>query len=207
MVFKSLNFSHSLGHLKRDKRLAEVIKKHGVIKEPHRPSRCPFESLVQSIVYQQLSGKAAKTIFQRFLKLFKKGRFPKPDEVLKVPSIKLRSAGLSNQKTSYILDLARKFSNGEIAHDQFHVMSDEEIIEHITKVKGIGVWTAQMFLMFSLNRPDVLPTGDLGIQKGFKKLFGLKQLPSPKRMEKLAENWRGHRTVASLYLWKIVDGE
>ena len=207
MVFKSLNLNQSLRHLKRDKKLAKIIKKHGVIKKPYRPSRHPFESLVQSIVYQQLSGKAARTIFQRFLKLFKKGRFPKPDEVLKVPLVKLRSAGLSNQKTNYILNLARKFSNGEIAHNQFHVMSDEEIIGHITKVKGIGVWTAQMFLMFSLNRPDVLPTGDLGIKKGFKKLFGLKQFPSPRQMEKLAESWRGHRTVASLYLWKIVDGE
>ena len=205
MVFKSLNLNQSLRHLKRDKTLAEVIKKHGVIKKPRRPSRHPFESLVQSIVYQQLSGKAARTIFQRFLKLFKKGRFPRPNEVLKVSSVKLHSVGLSNQKTSYILDLARKFSNGEIAHDKFHVMSDEEVIEHMTKVKGIGVWTAQMFLIFSLNRPDVLPTGDLGIQKGFKKLFELKQLPSPGRMEKLAESWRGHRTVASLYLWKIVD--
>ena len=101
--------------------------------------------------------------------------------------------------------MARKYQDGTIEPEKFGTMTDAEVIEHVTKVKGIGEWTAHMFLMFTLSRPDILPTGDLGIQKGFKKLFGLKQLPSPERMHYLSKAWSGHRTVACFYLWRLLD--
>lgn len=194
-------------HLKADKRLVNVIKKHGPIKPEFNKTKDPFQSLLKSIIYQQISGKAADSILKKFLGLFPKKKFPSPDDVLKIKFEKLRGAGLSSQKATYIKDLAKKFKDGSVSSKNFHKMSDGEIIEHLTLIKGIGVWTAQMFLMFTLNRPDILPTGDLGIQKGFQKLFGLKKLPSPNEMERLAEKWRGHKTVASLYLWRITDGE
>lgn len=205
MKFKSLNLGSSLRHLKSDKILAKVIEKHGLIKPEFNRTSDPFQSLLKSIIYQQISGKAAESILKKFFGLFPKKKFPTADDVLKISFEKLRSAGFSNQKATYVKDLALKFKDGSVSSKNFHKMSDGEIIEHLTGVKGIGVWTAQMFLMFSLNRPDVLPTGDLGIQKGFQKLFELKRLPSPSQMEKLSLNWRGHRTVASLYLWRIVD--
>jgi len=201
-----VDLKKSLRHLKRDKRLAKLIQKHGPLDSTYFRPSSTFESLAQSIIYQQLSGKAAGTILKRFIALFPGKKFPTPDDVLKIKGQKLRSVGLSNQKASYIVGLAKKFKDGSVSSKNFHRMSDEEIIEHVTSVKGIGVWTAQMFLMFTLNRPDILPTGDLGIQKGFQKLFNLKKLPSPAQMEKLAKNWEGHRTVASWYLWKAVDG-
>ena len=124
---------------------------------------------------------------------------------MKIKTEKLRSAGLSGQKSAYLKDLAEKFKDGTIDPKLFPKMSDAEIIEHVMAVKGIGEWTAQMFLMFTLARPDVLPTGDLGIQKGFQKLFALRNRPSPKQMEKLASGWAGHRTVACFYLWRTLD--
>ena len=167
-------------------------------------------------MYQQLSGKAAATILKRFVALFPKkkpastrrlrrGGFPTPADVLKIKVEKMRSAGLSGQKANYLKDLALKFTDGTIVPKKFPRMSDAEIIEHVTAVKGIGEWTAHMFMMFTLARPDILPTGDLGIQKGFQKLFNLRALPSPQKMHKLAEPWAGHRTVASMYLWRLVD--
>jgi len=164
-----------------------------------------FQSLCESIIFQQLSGKAAGTILARFVALFPKKKFPTPEDVLKIKTEKLRSAGLSGQKSAYLKDLAEKFKDGTIDPKLFPKMSDAEIIEHVMAVKGIGEWTAQMFLMFTLARPDVLPTGDLGIQKGFQKLFALRNRPSPKQMEKLASGWAGHRTVACMYLWSLQD--
>lgn len=125
--------------------------------------------------------------------------------VLKSSARKLRTAGLSGQKVSYIKDLARKFSDGTIQHRSLHEMTNEEIVTHISQVKGIGSWTVHMFLIFSLNRPDVLPTGDLGIRKGFQILYRLKQLPDYEQMEKLARRWRAHASAASWYLWRIAD--
>ena len=205
----------SIQFLKRDKRLGAFIKRHGplVHRRPHAGGA--FQSLAEAIVYQQLSGKAAGTILKRFVALFpptspkaSKGKgetFPTPEQVLKIKLEKLRSAGLSGQKSAYLKDLAAKFTDGTINPELFSKMSDAEIIEHVVAVKGIGEWTAQMFLMFTLNRPDVLPTGDLGIQKGFQKLFALRSRPSPKQMEKLASGWQGHRTAACMYLWRLQD--
>jgi len=195
----------SIKHLSRDKHLGAFIKRYGPIKHrrPHKGGA--FQSLAEAIIYQQLSGKAAGTILKRFVALFPGKKFPTPKDVLKIKAGKLRSAGLSGQKAAYIKDLAEKFKDGTINPKLFPNMSDAEIIEHVVRVKGIGEWTAQMFLMFTLARPDVLPTGDLGLQKGFQKLFALRARPSPKQMEKLASGWQGHRTVACMYLWRLQD--
>lgn len=197
----------SVKHLSRDKRLGAFIRSYGPITHRRSHAGGAFQSLAESIIYQQLSGKAAGTILRRFVALYKGKKFPTPEMVLSTPMPKLRSAGLSGQKASYLKDLAAKFKDGTIDPRRFTKMTDEEIIEHVTAVKGIGEWTAHMFLMFTLARPDVLPTGDLGIQKGFQKLFKLRAKPSPERMAKLALPWAGHRTVASMYLWLLLDGE
>ncbi|MEK7613745.1 MAG: DNA-3-methyladenine glycosylase [Patescibacteria group bacterium] len=164
-----------------------------------------FQALLRAIVFQQLSGKAARTILDRFLEQFPKGRFPSPEEVKKLPESAFRSAGISSQKTSYLKDLAEKFLDGTVVPKHFSKMTDEEIHEHVVAVKGVGPWTADMFLMFTLGRPDVLPTGDLGIQKAMQKLFKLKTLPTPEKMRSLAEEWRPYRTVACWYLWRLSD--
>jgi DNA-3-methyladenine glycosylase II len=195
----------SIVYLRKDKHLGKVVRRHGPIEHRREHSMDAFQSLAEAIVYQQLSGKAAATILKRFVALFPKKKFPTPDDVLKIKKEKLRSAGLSGQKTAYLKDLALKFTDGTIVPKKFPTMTDEEIIEHVTAVKGIGEWTAHMFMMFTLTRPDILPTGDLGIQKGFQKLFNLRTKPSPEKMQKLAASWEGHRTVACMYLWRLVD--
>ncbi len=199
------HFDESLKFLKKDVRLGAFVIKHGPIVHRRKHAGHAFQSLAEAIIYQQLSGKAAATILKRFVALFPGKKFPTPQDVLKIKTEKLRAAGLSGQKASYLKDLAAKFKDGTIDPKLFNKMSDEEIIEHVAAVKGIGEWTAQMFLMFTLHRPDVLPTGDLGIQKGFKMLFNLRALPSPAQMEKLARPWVGHRTLACMYLWRLVD--
>jgi len=197
------SISASVETLKKDKYFGPLIKKHG-LPELKRGSNV-FEALVRSIVYQQLSGKAAATIYGRFRALFAGKKFPAPEEVSKVPFEKLRSVGLSNQKASYILDLAAKFADGTIAHKKLSRMKNEEIVGHLTQVKGIGEWTVHMFLMFTLNRPDVLPVGDLGIKKGFQIVYKLRTMPDSKKMEKLAALWRPHATTACWYLWRAAD--
>src|SRR3989338_1867311 len=194
----------SIQFLKRDKHLGAFIKRHGPIEHRREHSMDAFQSLAEAIIYQQLSGKAAGTILKRFVALFPKTTFPSPEQVLKIKTEKLRSAGLSGQKSAYLKDLAAKFKDGTINPKLFSKMSDAEIIEHVVAVKGIGEWTVHMFLMFTLARPDVLPTGDLGVQKGFQKLFGLKKKPPPKQIQKLSEPWSGHRAVACFYLWRLL---
>jgi DNA-3-methyladenine glycosylase II len=198
-------FAPSLKYLKKDIHLGAFVIKHGPITSRRERATEAFQSLAEAIIYQQLSGKAAATILERFKNLWLKKKFPTPEDVLKIKIPKLRSAGLSGQKASYLKDLAAKFKDGTINPKLFPKMSDEDIIEHVVAVKGIGEWTAHMFLMFTLHRPDVLPVGDLGIQKGFQKLFKLRKRPSAKKMEKLAKSWSGHRTLACMYLWRYVD--
>ncbi len=195
----------SLSILKRDKKFAKLIKKHGSpdLKWGRVGLQNPFRSLVRSIIYQQVSGKAAASILKKFISLF--SRFPKPEDVNKIPVKKLRSAGLSYQKASYIKDLAKKFTDGTIKHRRLYKMTSAEVIDHLVQVKGIGVWTVHMFLIFTLNRPDILPTGDLGIRKGFKIVYGLKNLPDHDKMERLAKPWREHASLASWYLWRAAD--
>jgi 3-methyladenine DNA glycosylase/8-oxoguanine DNA glycosylase len=195
----------SIQHLSGDKHLGAFIRGYGPLMLRRSTRQNAFESLAESIIYQQLSGKAAATICARFVALYAPKKFPTPQDVLKTNIEKLRTVGLSQQKASYLQDLAAKFEDGTIDPKKFKRMSDQEIIEHVTAVKGIGEWTAQMFLMFTLARPDVLPTGDLAIQKAFQKVFKLRKKPSPKQMEKLAACWAGHRTVACMYLWRMLD--
>lgn len=193
----------SVEALKKYKYFRPLIKKHGL--PDLKRSRNIFEALVKSIVYQQLSGKAAATIYARFRALFPGRKFPPLEEVQKISFEKLRSVGLSNQKAKYILDLADKFARGVIRHQAIPKMKNEEIVEHLTQVKGIGEWTVHMFLIFTLNRPNILPTGDLGIRKGFQIVYKLHKLPETAQMEKLASSWRQHATTASWYLWRAAD--
>lgn len=196
-------FSEALAALKKDPHFAALIKKHGPPALSRRKN--PFQALCRSIIYQQVSGKAAASILAKFVTLFGKKRFPAPEEVRRMPLEKLRSAGLSAQKASYIKDLAEKFSDGTIKHRSLHRMESEKIVEHLTIVRGVGVWTVHMFLIFTLNRPDILPTGDLGIRKGFRVVYRMRSLPNHRAMERLARPWRAYASVASWYLWRAAD--
>ncbi len=171
------------------------------------PTKNPFQSLVRSIIFQQLSGKAATSILNKFVLLFKPKKFPKPEDVLKLTDAQFKSAGVSAQKASYLRDLSLKFIDGTINPKKFSKMSDSEIEEHLIRAKGVGVWTAHMFLIFALNRPDILPTGDLAIRKGFMKAFTLRSMPSHDKMVSLAKAHAGERTYLSLHLWGIMDDE
>lgn len=194
----------SVRYLRKDARFAKLIRKHGL--PELTPGKDYFAALAESIIYQQVSGAAAATISRRFVALFKQGKkFPTPKQVSQMSIAKLRSAGLSGQKATYIKDLAAKFLDGTIDPRKLPHMSNQEIIEHLTQVKGIGEWTAHMFLIFTLNRPDVLPVGDLGIRKGFAQVYGMKSLPSPRTMERLAKLWREHATTACWYFWREAD--
>ena len=189
----------------KDPKLAKWVREHGLIDDNSwkRP-KDPFHSLIRSIIYQQVSGKAAASILKKFKRLFG-NKFPTPLEVLAKADEELRSAGLSGQKARYIRDLAQKFHDHTIEPRKFPRMTNEEIIEHLTRVKGIGVWTAHMFLIFTLKRPDILPTLDLGVRKGFQVVYHLRKMPSHEQMEKIATPWRKHASLASLYLWRLAD--
>lgn len=195
----------SLRALKKHAHFAPLIRKHGPpdLTRYHGKARI-FSAVLRSIISQQISTKAAAAIRGRFLKLFPKSG-PTPDLLLKMPVAKLRAAGLSAQKVAYMRDAAEKFKDGTINPRKFAKMTSLEITDHLVQIKGVGVWTAHMLLIFTLHRLDILPTGDLGIRKGFQKLYGLRALPDHKRMEKLAKEWREHASVASWYLWRIVD--
>ena len=162
-----------------------------------------FETLVKSIVYQQLSGRVAGVIFGRVTDAAG-GRLT-PESILKLRPVRMRTLGLSSQKTAYIRDLARHARDGRVVFEELARLPDEAVIERLTEVKGIGVWTAHMFLIFALRRPNVLPTGDLGIRNAIRKAYGLLELPQPAEMETLSEPWRPYRTVASWYLWRSLE--
>src|SRR3989441_6372822 len=164
-----------------------------------------FHSLAEAIIYQQLNGKAAVTIFKRFAALA--GEPLTPEGILKLSEEQLRSVGLSKQKSSYLRDLAAKTHEGKLDFGRLPKLSDDEVIEHLTQVKGIGVWTAQMFLMFALRRKNVLPTGDLGVRTAIRKAYGLEELPKPEQIEELARGWHPYCTVASWYLWRSLEGK
>lgn len=162
-----------------------------------------FPALAESIVYQQLNGTAAMSIFNRFAELA--GKPLTPEGILKLSDQQLRGVGLSKQKSSYLRDLSAKTQAGLLTFEQLGVLSDDDVIEHLTQVKGIGVWTAHMFLMFPLRRPDVLPTGDYGIRVAIKKHYRKRKLPDPKTMQKIAKSWAPYRSVACWYLWQSLD--
>lgn len=163
-----------------------------------------FSAILRSIISQQISTSAAKAIHGRFLELFPKSG-PTPDLILKAPARKLRAAGLSMQKITFMRDTARKFKGGMIDPRKFPPMSSQEIIDHLVQIRGVGIWTAHMLLIFTLYRPDILPTGDLGIRKGFQVVYRLRRLPSHAHMERLAKPWREHASIASWYLWRVAD--
>jgi DNA-3-methyladenine glycosylase II len=190
-------------HLKNaDPVMRAIIERVGAYKIQHRePS---FETLVRSIVYQQLSGKVASVILGRLIALLPDGEVT-PAAILKLTPVRMRKAGLSKQKTAYIRDLARKTNKGIVKFETLGKMTDVEVIEHLTQVKGIGVWTAHMFLMFALRRPDILATGDLGVRIAIKKAYELAELPLPKQVEELAVGWRPYSSVAVWYLWRSLD--
>lgn len=169
-------------------------------------SNPPFLSLARSILYQQLATKAAKCIYDRFISLFNGGESGVlPESVISISAVDLRKIGVSGRKASYLHDLADKYNNGVLSDELIMKMSDEELIDRLTLVKGIGVWTVHMFMIFSLHRPDVLPVGDLGVRKGVKDLYGLKDLPGPLQMEQLCEKWRPYRSVGSWYMWRLIE--
>ena len=165
-----------------------------------------FWSLCRSIIYQQLSGKAAKRIADRFVGLYKNNEYPNPQEVLHTDVKVLRNTGLSGAKTGYIHNIAKAFIDYDIQFDDFPYISDNDIKGQLIKIKGIGPWTVEMFLIFTLNRPDIFPATDLGIQKGYQRYYRLETLPKPYDMIEKAEQWRPYRSVVTLYLWYAVEG-
>ena len=165
-----------------------------------------FWSLCRSIIYQQISGKAAKTISDRFLALFRSGTNIQPREVLDIDINSLYSVGLSRQKASYMKNIAEAFVNKLINNENFIMMNDEEILKQLTIINGVGRWTAEMFLIFTLRRSDVFPLTDLGVQKGFRIVYSLDELPTIDYMSEKAEKWKPYRTIVTLYLWNAVEG-
>jgi DNA-3-methyladenine glycosylase II len=194
----------AISHLRKsDPLLAAVIDRIGPCRIEYLEPQ--FSTLVKSIVYQQLSGKVASIIFERFLQLLPRQKLT-PATVLLLSVADLRSAGLSNAKAAYILDLAEKTQTRSVKFHELPALSDEQVIASLTQVKGVGVWTAHMFLIFALQRPDVLPVGDLGVRSAIKKVYGLDALPGPAEVERIAASWRPFCSVATWYLWRSLEG-
>jgi DNA-3-methyladenine glycosylase II len=164
-----------------------------------------FRSLIRSIIFQQLNGKVANVIFDRFISLFSNNKFPGPQDVINMGNDQMRSAGISNPKIKYIKNIAEAFLNNSINTTNFKNLSNQDIMEQLILIKGVGPWTAQMFLMFTLKRSDIFPTGDLGVRKGFKTYFKLKEIPESKTMLSRAKIWKPYRTIMAMYFWKVVD--
>ncbi len=195
----------AIRHLRRaDPVLARIIAQVGPCELAGNRFKSHFHALLRSIIYQQLSGKAASTILRRTLAIYG-GRAPKPEQLLATPDEVLQAAGVSRQKIGYLRDLAQRVHTNDVPLARVAKLPDEELIATLTQVKGIGRWTAQMFLMFRLGRPDVLPELDLGIQKGIKLSYRMRKLPSPERVKKVGAKWAPYRTVASWYMWRLVD--
>jgi DNA-3-methyladenine glycosylase II len=184
--------------------LGDVIRRVGSFRLVRATAGTHFDAVCRSIIYQQLSGKAAATIHGRVLDLYG-GRAPLPDELAITPDDHLRAAGLSRQKLSYLKDLAARVAANELPIEALHELSDDDVIDALVQVKGVGRWTAQMFLMFRLGRPDVLPELDLGIQKAIQLAYRLRKRPLPVRVSKIGAVWAPYRTVASWYLWRSLE--
>jgi DNA-3-methyladenine glycosylase II len=191
---------------RRDRTLGRVIREVGPCGLEIAARQSPYEALAESIVYQQLSGRAAATIYGRFCGLYGSRRCPRPQAVLDTELTRLRSAGLSRTKAEALRDLAAKALDGTVpTRARTEKLSDEEIVERLTAVRGVGRWTVEMFLIFTLGRPDVLPVDDYGVRKGFACAFGRRVLPRPKELAGHGEAWRPYRTVASWYLWRATE--
>jgi DNA-3-methyladenine glycosylase II len=198
-------------HLRRvDPVMVGIIDRVGPLRIARRRER--FVALARAMIFQQLAGAAANAILERFIAQIGGGKFPKPEMVLKATAARMRKAGISRQKNAYLKDLARRIVDGEINFHRFARMSDDDVIEHLTRVKGIGRWTAEIFLMFNLGRPDVCPADDLGIRNAVTRAYGLKTHLKPKELREFGERWRPYRSAAAWYLWrslaiKLPDGE
>jgi DNA-3-methyladenine glycosylase II len=197
----------TLRHLcETDRVLGKLIQRVGPCRLVPRNSRTPFEALVRAVVYQQLNGTAAATILKRVKNLFPNRRFPKPEDFLRMPDAQLRGAGLSRAKTAAIKDISAKTIAGVVPTSRAIVqMSNEEILERLTSLRGVGPWTVEMLLIFTLGRPDVLPVTDYGVRKGFALTYGWKALPEPKELREFGERWKPYRSTAAWYFWRALE--
>jgi len=194
-------------HLGRvDPVMRRVIREVGSFALTPRRRRSLFESLARAIAYQQLHGKAAESILRRFIALFPGRRLPRPGELLAMPTCAIREAGFSNSKIAALRDLASKTLDGTVPTGRvIRNLGDDEIVERLAEVRGVGRWTVEMLLIFQLGRPDILPVDDFGVRNGFRIAYGLRNMPAPKRVLRHGERWRPYRTAASWYLWQVAD--
>lgn len=193
--------------MRSDPVMAALVKAHGACGLATRSSEPRLRALTRALVSQQLSVKAAATIFDRFLSLFPGAGFPSPEQILAIPAQQLRSCGLSWRKAEYLHDLCRRTAAGALPLDRLDAMPDEEVMSTLTAVKGIGRWTAEMILIFQLGRPDILPLDDVGLLRAAKQVYALARRPTPRQMTRLAEKWRPYRSIACWYLWAELDKE
>jgi DNA-3-methyladenine glycosylase II len=191
---------------KADPIMGRLVRAVGAYALEPEGSRPPFQALVQAVAHQQLNGTAANTILKRFIALFPGRKFPKPEDLASVTDIQIRKAGFSGAKVASIRDIAAKTIEGVVPSSRrIMAMEDEEIVERLTTVRGVGRWTVEMLLIFKLGRPDVLPANDFGVRSGFRLTYKLKELPTPKDILAHGECWRPHRTAAAWYLWRAVE--
>lgn len=181
-----------------------LIDEHGPYRP--RPAMDHYESLLRTILFQQLHGKAASAIQERWKALYG-GRYPTPTELLATTDEAFRGCGISRQKTGYMRDVAERLLSGALDFRHFEQLSDEEIVAQITAVKGLGEWSAHMFLMFQLGRPDVLPVGDFGVRNGMRLAYGLEEMPTPARAKEIGAPWAPYRSVGAWYMWRAVEGD
>ncbi len=203
----AFDLAEAVRHLsERDECLKQLIAELVPFQIDVEDAQSPYEVLLESIAYQSISGKAAATIFGRIKALGENGRPPSPEKMVKIPTPKLRKAGLSGAKAAAMKDLAKKALEGIVpTFEQAQSLSDEELVERLISVRGIGAWTVEMFLIFRLGRPDVLPIHDLGVKKGWSVAYGKKHMPKPGELLKFGERWRPYRTVASWYMWRAFE--
>jgi 3-methyladenine DNA glycosylase/8-oxoguanine DNA glycosylase len=203
----AFDLDEALRHLSAgDEQLKRLIAETAPFEIDVEDAQSPYEVLLESIAYQSISGKAAATIFGRIKALGQNGRPPSAENMLKIPTAKLRKAGLSGAKAAAMKDLAKKALAGIVpTHEEALKLSDEELVQRLISVRGIGAWTVEMFLIFRLGRPDVLPIHDLGVKKGWSVAYGKKHMPAPKELLKFGERWRPYRTVASWYMWRAFE--
>ncbi len=203
----AFDLAEALRHLSgRDECLKRLIAETAPFEIDAEQAESPYEVLLESIAYQSISGKAAATIFGRVKALGENGRPPSPEKMMKIPTARLRKAGLSGAKALAMKDLAKKALAGIVpSHEEALLLSDEELVRRLVSVRGIGAWTVEMFLIFRLGRPDVLPIHDLGVKKGWSVAYGKKHMPTPKELLKFGERWRPYRTVASWYMWRAFE--
>jgi len=199
----------AIEHLSQsDKVLARLIRRVGPCRLEARRSASPFQALVQAVAHQQLNGTAAKTILKRVIAIYPGRKFPAPEDLLATPDERLRGAGLSRAKTAALKDIAAKTLEGIVPSSRAIArMSNEKILERLTAIRGVGPWTVEMLLIFTLGRLDVLPATDFGVRKGFALTYRRKELPAPSELIKHGERWRPYRTIACWYLWRALDGE